>query len=133
MSFVFKNKDKLLIAGIILLACNLRSPITGVGSLISYIMNDLHLSGSISGLITTVPLIAFAVISPFAGKLAIRFGTGKTLTVSLLILAAGIALRSAGGTCAFFAVLPSSESALPLAMCCCPASSSPSSPLKLAY
>ena len=81
MSFVFKNKDKLLIAGIILLACNLRSPITGVGSLISYIMNDLHLSGSISGLITTVPLIAFAVVSPFAGKLSIRFGTGKTLTV----------------------------------------------------
>ena len=102
MSFVFKNKDKLLIAGIILLACNLRSPITGVGSLISYIMNDLHLSGSISGLITTVPLIAFAVVSPFAGKLAIRFGIGKTLTVSLLILAAGIALRSAGGTPAFF-------------------------------
>ena len=102
MSFVFKNKDKLLIAGIILLACNLRSPITGVGSLISYIMNDLHLSGSISGLITTVPLIAFAVVSPFAGKLSIRFGTGKTLTVSLLILAAGIALRSAGGTPAFF-------------------------------
>lgn len=55
-----------------------------------------------SGLITTVPLVAFAVVSPFAGKLAIRFGTEKTLTVSLLILAAGIALRSAGGTCAFF-------------------------------
>ncbi|MCD7953402.1 MAG: MFS transporter [Synergistaceae bacterium] len=102
MSLLLKNKDKLLIVGIILLACNLRSPITGVGSLISYIMNDLHLSGSMSGLITTVPPVAFAVVSPFAGKLAIRFGTGKTLTVSLLILATGIALRSAGGTCAFF-------------------------------
>lgn len=102
MSALYKHKEKLLVIGIILIACNLRSSITGVGSLISDIMGDLQLSGSVSGMITTVPLIAFAIVSPFAGKISSRFGMGKTLTISMMVLAAGIALRSSGSTAAFF-------------------------------
>ncbi len=91
-----------MIIGVILIACNLRSPITGVGSLIAQIMHDLQLSGSLSGLITTVPLVAFAIVSPFASKAANRFGMGKTIIASLVILSAGIVLRSCGSTAAFF-------------------------------
>lgn len=97
-----KHKNKLLIAGIILVACVLRTPLTGVGSLISQIRPELDLSHFLSGMITTIPLIAFAAVSPFVGKLSGTFGAGKTLTLSLFVLTAGIVLRSMGGSAGFF-------------------------------
>src|SRR5699024_12247940 len=41
-----------------------------------------------------LPLICFAVFSPIAPRVASRFGLERTLDAALLILAAGIVLRS---------------------------------------
>ena len=83
----------LLLLGIILIATNLRAPITSVGPLVGIITEDLHLSGAQAGLITTVPLIAFAIISPLAPKLARKFGTEKTILGALLFLILGLGIR----------------------------------------
>lgn len=114
-----KHKNKLLIAGIILVACVLRTPLTGVGSLISQIRTELDLSHFLSGMITTIPLIAFAAVSPFVGKLSGTFGAGKTLTLSLFVLTAGIVLRSMGGSAGFLRAPLSSVSASPSETFCC--------------
>ncbi|EOO24347.1 cyanate transporter [Bacillus cereus VD133] len=78
----------------ICVAANLRPAITSVGPIIGDIIKDMHLSNSQAGLITTMPLLAFAVFSPIAPKLGRRFGNEKLIAISLLVLAIGIWMRS---------------------------------------
>lgn len=92
----------LLLLGIILVGANLRAPLTSVGSLISFIRDDLDLSHAVAGSITTLPLLAFAFLSPFAPKLANRFGMEKTIFFSLLLLTIGLMVRSLFGTSFLF-------------------------------
>lgn len=87
----------LLILGIIFLATNLRAPITSVGPLVEIIRDDLGISNTLAGLITTFPLIAFALLSPMAPKLGRRFGTSLVLFVSVIFLGIGILIRSSWG------------------------------------
>ncbi|CAM4247316.1 CynX/NimT family MFS transporter [Jeotgalicoccus halotolerans] len=90
------KKSWLLIIGVILVSTNLRGPFTSVGALIPFIRNDLDISNALAGSITTLPLLAFALISPFAPKIANRIGMEWTITLSLILLIIGIVIRSFG-------------------------------------
>lgn len=87
----------LLLIGIVLIGANLRVPITSVGTLMSFIREDLAISNAVAGLVTTLPLIAFAVLSPFAPKIANRIGMQWTIALSMVFLIIGIAIRSITG------------------------------------
>lgn len=96
------NKTKqratwLLIIGIIFMATTLRTPITSVGPIVGLIKDDLAISNTLAGFITTVPLLAFALFSPIAPKLSERFGMERVLFYSIVFLTIGIALRSSSG------------------------------------
>jgi len=93
-----KGSILLLIIGIIFVSSTLRAPLTSVGPIISYIRDGLAISNVLAGFVTTIPLLAFAVISPFAPKIARRFGMELTLFYAILLLAAGIIIRSLGTT-----------------------------------
>src|SRR5687768_4020925 len=86
----------LLILGIVLLAANLRPALTGVAPLIGQIRADTGISNGVAGLLTTLPLLAFGLLSPIAPRVARRFGMERALLASLLVLVAGILLRWAG-------------------------------------
>src|SRR5918997_254183 len=92
----------LLAVGIVLLAANLRPALTSVAPLIGQIKTDTGMPNGVVGLLTTLPLLAFGVLSPVAPLLARRFGMEQALLASLLLLAAGILLRSAGAVAALF-------------------------------
>ena len=92
----------LLILSIVLVAANLRPALTSVAPLIGEIRADAGLSNGVAGLLTTLPLLAFGVLSPVAPRLARRFGMERVLLASLLVLSAGILLRSAGQVAALF-------------------------------
>lgn len=51
------RRQKILILGIILIAFNLRTPLTAVGSLFNSIKIDLNISNSLAGFLTTLPLL----------------------------------------------------------------------------
>ncbi|HZU03066.1 MAG TPA: MFS transporter [Ktedonobacteraceae bacterium] len=93
----------LLVAGIVLLAANLRPAITSVGPLIGEIRADIGISNGLIGLLTALPLLAFAALSPLAPRLARRWGMEFTLLVSLIVLVVGIVLRSLPSVVALFA------------------------------
>ncbi|WP_431510118.1 MFS transporter [Variovorax sp. DAIF25] len=93
----------LLVAGILLIAASLRAPITALGPLLEPVRQSFALNASQAGLLTTLPLLAFALVSPAAASVAHRHGLERTLFVSLLLLVAGIALRSAGSAWALYA------------------------------
>lgn len=87
----------LIFIGIMIVGANLRAPLTSVGTVISFIRVDLDLSHTLAGLITTLPLMAFALVSPFAPKLSEKFGMERTILYSLIVLCIGIVLRSMFG------------------------------------
>ncbi|EMV7407761.1 TPA: CynX/NimT family MFS transporter [Enterobacter soli] len=84
----------LLIAGILMIATTLRVTFTGAAPLLDTIRHDYGLSTAQTGLLTTLPLLAFALISPLAAGLARRIGMERSLFVSLLLICAGIGIRS---------------------------------------
>ena len=92
----------LLVLAIVLLAANLRPALTSVAPLIGQIRTDTGVSNGVAGLLTGLPLLAFAVLSPIAPRLARRFDMERVLLASLLVLAVGILLRSAGVVAALF-------------------------------
>lgn len=83
----------ILLIGIILVASSLRAPITSVGPVIPAIQATLSLSNTVAGLITTIPLLAFAVFSPLAAKSATRWQIEPILWVALWTIAIGLAIR----------------------------------------
>lgn len=92
----------LLVLAIVLTACCLRSPITGVGPLVSTIQADLGLGSVAAGMLTTIPLLAFAAASALVGSVSTRLGAGRTMVFSLALLCLGILCRSWLGTAGLF-------------------------------
>jgi MFS transporter, CP family, cyanate transporter len=92
----------LLVLGLVLLAANLRPALTGLTPLIGQIRADTGISYGVAGLLTALPLLAMGVLSPIAPLLARRLGMERVLLASMLVLAAGILLRSAGTAAALF-------------------------------
>ncbi len=86
----------LMAFGIILIGANLRAPINAVGPVITEITEALGLTPVLVGLITTIPLIAFALLSTFAPGVARRFGLERVLLYSILVLGVGLFIRSSG-------------------------------------
>jgi MFS transporter, CP family, cyanate transporter len=93
----------LLIAGFVLAALNLRPALAGISPVLGEIMDDLGLSAAGGGAITTVMVVCLGILGPLAPLLARRFGLDRTLMAGLLILAAGVALRSTGSVPALYA------------------------------
>ncbi|MEH7392301.1 CynX/NimT family MFS transporter [Bacillus sp. JJ1474] len=91
-----RNKNTLLMIGIIFVAFTLRPAITSIGPLTGHIRDETGISNGIAGLLTTLPLIAFGLISPFVPKIARRLGNEMSVMIGLCILGSGIMIRSAG-------------------------------------
>ncbi|WP_217591995.1 MFS transporter [Cohnella sp. GbtcB17] len=92
----------LLILGIIVIAANLRAPLTSVGPLVSLIKDEVHISNTLAGMITTLPLLAFALLSPLVPKLGRRYGFERTILIALIFLTVGIVIRSFYGAASLY-------------------------------
>ncbi|WP_167629746.1 CynX/NimT family MFS transporter [Listeria valentina] len=90
-----------LVLGIIFVAINLRMPITSISPLLELIRKDLPISNTLAGFLTTLPLIAFAVISPFVSKLSRKLGVEQLVFYTLLFLVFGSFIRPFGDNLAF--------------------------------
>ena len=92
-----KSGNALLIVGILFIAINLRPAIATVGPLVSQIRESTGLSNSMLGLLTTLPLLAFGIVSSLTSLVTRRFGIGYTLLGAMLLIAIGIGIRSLDG------------------------------------
>ncbi|MBT2528952.1 CynX/NimT family MFS transporter [Streptomyces sp. ISL-99] len=95
---------RLVILGLVLAALNLRPAITSLGPLLEEVRTGLGMSGSVAGLLTSVPPLCFAVFGLTAPRLARRFGPGAIVCAGMAAIAAGLFIRSyLGGTAGFLA------------------------------
>jgi CP family cyanate transporter-like MFS transporter len=92
-----------LVVGLLLVACAMRAPITGVGAVLPIVSADLGLSPTLAGALTSLPLLAFAASSLVVPRVAARFGTRSTLVLALFLLVLGSLLRWVPGVVPLFA------------------------------
>ena len=84
----------LLLFAVIMLGASLRAPIVVVGPVVGPIRDSLGLSASLMGFVTALPLMAFAFCSPWASRLAQRFGMERVLIAAHLVLIIGLGVRA---------------------------------------
>ncbi|MDD1013316.1 CynX/NimT family MFS transporter [Pseudomonas rubra] len=92
----------LLLLGLVLVALNLRPALSSMAPLLSQVSDSLGLNASQAGLLTTLPVLCLGLFAPLAPVLARRFGSERVVLGILLVLAAGIAVRSAFGSTGVF-------------------------------
>ena len=98
-----KRTNKVIILlGIIFLGMVLRTPITSVGVIIGPLKKLLEINNTVAGLITTIPLIAFAIFSPLVAKISNKIGLEKTIFLATIVASIGLLLRFYINTSIFF-------------------------------
>lgn len=82
-----------LVAGIVFLSFNMRPAITSVGPIIHMIQRDLRINNLESGVLTAIPLLAFALFSSFVSYITSWWGNRKILFVALILIVTGMFVR----------------------------------------
>jgi CP family cyanate transporter-like MFS transporter len=94
----------LLVVGIVLLAFNLRPAAVSIGPVLGELRAGLRMSGAEAGVLTSLPVLAFAVFGALAPKLARLLGRHRLTLVALVCVAVGLFSRAqVDGVVAFLA------------------------------
>ncbi|MFJ7207188.1 CynX/NimT family MFS transporter [Streptomyces sp. NPDC098789] len=91
-----------LLVGIVLAALNLRPAITSLGALFEETRTGLGMSGTVAGLITSVPALCFAVFGVTAPRLSRRFGPAAVVCAGMVAVATGLLIRPFADSAAGF-------------------------------
>ncbi|MER5627648.1 MFS transporter [Streptosporangium sp. NPDC002544] len=84
----------LLVLGIVLASLNLRTAVTSVGPVLDQIASGLGMTALGVGLLTTLPVLIFASVGALTPALARKVGEHRLLLFSLIVLGAGLLIRS---------------------------------------
>jgi len=90
---------------LVLAAANLRLAVTSIGPVLAEIRQGLGMNAAVAGLLTSVPVICFALVGLLAPRLARRLSPGIVITTGLIVLTAGLAVRPFTGSVAGFLAL----------------------------
>jgi len=93
----------LLVAGVLLVALALRGPVVAVAPVVDRLSHELGIGLGTTALLTSVPVLCFALAAPPASALIARLGPDLALLAAALGVVAGSLVRSAGGLGAAFA------------------------------
>lgn len=85
-----------MLAGLLLVAVNLRPAFASVSPLLETISRELDLSRSASGLLTTIPVLCMGVFAFFAARIGGWFGLERGILWSVVLIGLATAGRLAG-------------------------------------
>src|SRR5215213_6574715 len=88
----------LLVLAIVLTAVNLRTAVTSVGPVLDELERGLGLGSALAGVLTTLPVLAFAALGAITPSIARRLGERRTLAAALVLMAGGLAVRALAGS-----------------------------------
>lgn len=93
-----RRDTALLLCGLLIIATTLRVTFTGAAPLLDMIRASYALTTAQTGLLTTLPLLAFAIMSPLVAGVARRYGMERSIAFAMILMCVGIALRSLNGS-----------------------------------
>ncbi|MGO3049721.1 MFS transporter [Staphylococcus casei] len=85
-----------VVLAIIFIASTLRAPLTSVGPVVDEVKHVMDINNSVAGILTTIPLIIFAIVSPLVSKVTSRLTMSRTILYSTVLLIIALYLRVAG-------------------------------------
>ncbi|MGQ7542807.1 MFS transporter [Streptococcus suis] len=88
-----KKQSPFIIAGIVMLGVVMRAPFTALPAILTDVAAGLGVEVSSLGILTSIPLIMFALCSSLAPRLAAKFGMEKLMAFVLLVMALGSGMR----------------------------------------
>jgi len=91
---VTRRSSVVVLAAILLLAVNLRPTAVSVGPVLEEVEHGLHMSAGMTGLLTSLPVLAFALFGSIAPQLAHRFGVHRVTLLALFAVAIGLFARA---------------------------------------
>lgn len=95
------RQGKIFVLGaILLLALSLRSAPTSAGVLLSVLREEFGFSSAVGGVLTTLPVLCFAVFGVTAARLMVALGVHRTAVFALALMAGGLLLRGYAGSTA---------------------------------
>jgi MFS transporter, CP family, cyanate transporter len=95
----------LLVAGLVLTGLSMRTAVTSVGAALDELQRGLHIGSGMAGVVTTLPVICFAVLGAVTPRLAHGFGSHRLLVVSMTAMTIGLLLRALVGSIWLFVPL----------------------------
>jgi len=95
----------LLLAGILLLALNLRPAAVSVGPVLVEIRRGLGMPTGLASVLTSMPVLAFAVFGALAPAISRMFGIHRATLLALFAIAIGLFSRALAGNDAVFLAL----------------------------
>lgn len=93
----FAGESGLLLAAVLLVAVNLRGAIAAVSPVLPRLRDELSLSPTSAGLLTTLPVLCFALAAPGVTWLVRRTGLRSAVLLGCLAIAAATVVRVLGG------------------------------------
>lgn len=87
--------DGVLLVAVLLVAVNLRAPLTALPPVVADVAADLDLTAAAAGLLTGIPVLCFALATPAVAGLLGRSSLRTAIAVALALIVAGTVLRSA--------------------------------------
>ena len=88
-----KKRSLFFVLGIVLIGTVLRSPFTALPTILGDIAQGLGVEVSSLGILTSLPLLMFALLSAFTNRLAQKIGLEHLFTYCLLLLTVGSVIR----------------------------------------
>ena len=95
----------LILVGIVVLAFNLRPAAVSIGPVLDEIIVELGMSATTAGVLTTLPVLAFASFGAAAPWLAHVIGVHRVTLLSLVAVVVGLGLRARTDSIVLFLVL----------------------------
>lgn len=89
-----------VLVAIILLALSLRSVPASAGVLLSVLRHEFGFSAAVGGVLTTLPVLCFAVFGLTAARLMVLLGVHRTAVFAQALMAAGLIMRGYAGNTA---------------------------------
>ncbi len=87
------RRTALVLVALVLLSVNLRPAAVSVGPVLSEVREALGMSATSAGLLTSLPVLAFAFFGALAPALASRIGLHRVTLLALLCVVAGLGAR----------------------------------------
>ncbi|MDX2678642.1 CynX/NimT family MFS transporter [Streptomyces sp. NY05-11A] len=117
-----RGARRLTVVALVLAALNLRPGVTSLGPVLEEVRDTLAMSGTVAGLLTSIPAVCFALIGSTAPALARRYGASGAIAAGAAVLTVGLALRPfAAGTVLFVALTALSLAGIAIANVLLPA------------
>ncbi|MCL9659662.1 MFS transporter [Paenibacillus hunanensis] len=83
----------LYVVALFMASLNLRPVVSSIAPVLANIQHDLSLSGAVSSLLVSIPVLIMGILAPFSVKVSEKLGIERVIAFSLMLIGGSLVLR----------------------------------------